>query len=232
VSLGTALDALDRIAKEELPPSVKHDLAGQSREYRESSSSLYFMFLLAIVFIFLVLAAQFESFIHPFTILLSVPLAIVGALVALYVLGQSMNIYSQIGLIMLIGLTTKNSILIVEYSNQLRKRGLEVAEAVVEASKIRLRPILMTSFATIFGVLPLAIGLGAGAESRRPLGIAVVGGLLFSTFLTLVLVPVVYTLLARLTRLEEVAVEAADAPAKASGGGMPEGAIARPHPAS
>jgi multidrug efflux pump len=197
VSLGTALDALDGIAREHLPPDVKRELSGQSREYRDSSGSLYFLFVLAVVFIYLVLAAQFESFIHPLTILLSVPLAVVGAIVSLYVLRQSMNIYSQIGFIMLIGLVTKNAILIVEFANQLRERGLAAREAVVEASKIRLRPILMTSFATIFGILPIALGIGAGAESRRPLGIAVVGGLLFSTFLTLVLVPVVYTLLAR-----------------------------------
>jgi multidrug efflux pump len=182
---------------------VKHELGGQSREFRESSGSLYFLFLLAVVFIYLVLAAQFESFIHPLTILFAVPFAVVGALISLFLFGQSMNIFSQIGLIMLIGLVTKNSILIVEYANQLRARGLEPTEAVIRAAEIRLRPILMTSFATIFGVLPLAIGLGAGAESRRPLGIAVVGGLLFSTFLTLLLVPVIYRVLARFTHVEE-----------------------------
>ncbi len=200
VSLGQALDQLDQIAETSLPAGIKRDLAGQSKEFRDSSTSLYFLFLLAVVFIFLVLAAQFESFIHPLTILLSVPLAVVGALVSLFVFGQSLNIYSQIGLIMLIGLVTKNSILIVEYANQLRESGREVLDAVVAAARIRLRPILMTSFATIFGVLPIAIGLGAGAESRRPLGIAVVGGMFFSTFLTLVLVPVVYTMLSRFTR--------------------------------
>jgi multidrug efflux pump len=205
VSLGQALDDLDRIANTKLPAGVKRELGGQSKEFRESSTSLYLLFVLAVVFIYLVLAAQFESFIHPLTILLSVPLAVVGAIISLFLLGQSMNIFSQIGLIMLIGLVTKNSILIVEYANQLRARGLETMEAVVEASKIRLRPILMTSFATIFGVLPIAIGLGAGAESRRPLGIAVVGGLLFSTFLTLLLVPVVYRLLARFTRVAKAA---------------------------
>ncbi len=209
VGIGKALDDLDRITASSLPAGVKRELAGQSKEYRESSTSLYLLFLLAVVFIYLVLAAQFESFIHPLTILLSVPLAVVGALISLFVFGQSMNIFSQIGLIMLIGLVTKNSILIVEYANQLRSRGMETTAAVVEASKIRLRPILMTSFATIFGVLPLAIGLGAGAESRRPLGIAVVGGLLFSTFLTLLLVPVVYQLLARFTKVEPVALEPA-----------------------
>lgn len=220
VSLGKALGDLDRIAETSLPPGVKRDLAGQSQEFRESSGSLYLLFVLAIVFIYLVLAAQFESFIHPLTILLSVPLAIVGALFSLFLFQQSLNIFSQIGLIMLIGLVTKNAILIVEFANQLRGRGLETVEAVVEASRIRLRPILMTSFATIFGVLPIAIGLGSGAESRRPLGIAVVGGLFFSTFLTLVLVPVVYTLLARFTHVAVREREAVPAPAPSHEGAL------------
>ncbi len=203
VSLGQALDDLDRIALNDLGAGIETDLDGQSREFREASTALYFLFLFAIVFIYLVLAAQFESFIHPLTILLAVPLAVVGALFSLLIFGQTMNIYSQIGLIMLIGLVTKNSILIVEYANQLRRGGQALLEAVVAGAAIRLRPILMTSFATIFGVLPIAIGLGAGAEARRPLGIAVVGGMLFSTFLTLILVPVVYTLLARFTHEEK-----------------------------
>jgi multidrug efflux pump len=202
VSLGQALNDLDRIADTSLPASIKRDLTGQSREYRESSSALYFLFLFAVVFIYLVLAAQFESFIHPLTILLSVPLAVAGALVALFMFNQTMNIYSQIGLIMLIGLVTKNAILIVEFANQLRERGRRLFDAVAEAATIRLRPILMTSFSTIFGILPIAIGLGAGAEARRPLGIVVVGGMLLSTFLTLVLVPVVYTLMSRFTKVE------------------------------
>jgi len=198
--LGMALDALDKITHEDLPAGLRHDLGGQSREFRDSSTSLYLLFVFALVFIYLVLSAQFESFIHPLTILLAVPLAVVGALVSLFVFRQSLNIYSQIGLIMLIGLVTKNSILIVEYANQLRGRGLSIDDAVTEASKIRLRPILMTSLATIFGILPIAIGLGAGGEARRPLGIAVVGGMAVSTFLTMVLVPVVYTFLARFTK--------------------------------
>jgi len=204
VALGKALDDLDRIAQEKLPAGIKREYAGQSLEYKSSSSALYFMFLLALIFIYLVLSAQFESFIHPFTILLSVPLAVFGALLTLFVFGESLNIYSQIGLIMLIGLVTKNAILIVEFANQQRARGLNLVEAVVEAATIRLRPILMTSFATIFGILPIAIGLGAGAESRRPLGLVVVGGMLFSTFLTLVVVPVVYTLLARFTSTSKI----------------------------
>ncbi|MEW6194189.1 MAG: efflux RND transporter permease subunit [Bacteroidota bacterium] len=203
VTLGQALDDLDRIAQEKLPSGIKREYADQSLEYKTSSSALYFMFLLAIIFIYLVLSAQFESFVHPFTILLSVPLAVFGALLTLFVFGESLNIYSQIGLIMLIGLVTKNSILIVEFANQQQEKGMSLIEAVVEAATIRLRPILMTSFATIFGILPIAIGLGAGAESRRPLGLVVVGGMLFSTFLTLVIVPVVYTLLARFIRKRE-----------------------------
>jgi multidrug efflux pump len=203
VTLGQALDDLDRIATTSLPAGIKREYAGQSLEYKSSSAGLYFMFLLAIVFIYLVLAAQFESFVHPLTILLTVPLAVFGALLTLFIFGQSLNIYSQIGLIMLVGLVTKNAILIVEFANQLRASGRQIAEAVIEAATIRLRPILMTSFATIFGVLPIAIGLGAGAESRRPLGLAVVGGLFFSTFLTLVLVPAVYVLLGRFTKVEK-----------------------------
>lgn len=217
VALGQALDDLDNIVKNDLPPGVRRELSGQSREFRESSSKLYLLFLLAVVFIFLVLAAQFESFVHPLTILLSVPLAVIGALLSLFVFRQSLNIYSQIGLIMLIGLVTKNAILIVEYSNQLRERGLDLLEAVVQASRTRLRPILMTSFSTIFGILPIAIGLGAGAEARRPLGIAVVGGMVFSTFLTLVLVPLVYLLLGKMTRVR--AGHGATAPL--AGGGAP-----------
>jgi multidrug efflux pump len=204
VALGKALEDLDRIAQEKLPADIKREYAGQSLEYKSSNSALYYMFLLALIFIYLVLSAQFESFMHPFTILLSVPLAVFGALLTLFVFRESLNIYSQIGLIMLIGLVTKNAILIVEFANQQRARGLNLIEAVVEAATIRLRPILMTSFATIFGILPIAIGLGAGAESRRPLGLVVVGGMLFSTFLTLVVVPVVYTLLAHFTSTQKI----------------------------
>jgi multidrug efflux pump len=229
VSLGQALDDLDRIVAQKVPAGVKREYAGQSLEYKSSSSSLYFMFILAVVFIYLVLAAQFESFVHPFTILLAVPLAVFGALLTLFLFRESLNIYSQIGLIMLVGLVTKNSILIVEFSNQLRAKGRSVADAVIEAATIRLRPILMTSFSTIFGVLPIALGLGAGGESRRPLGLAVVGGLLFSTFLTLVLVPVLYTLLSRFTGkaaveddepIDEVAPQAAFAANREEGLGV------------
>ncbi len=212
VGLGQALDDLDAIARAALPTNVKRELAGRSLEYKTSSSSLYYMFILAVAFVFLVLAAQFESFIDPLTILFTVPLALFGALLSLWFFGQSLNIYSQIGLIMLIGLVAKNAILIVEFANQLRRRGMGIREAVSEAAAIRLRPILMTSFSTIFGVLPIAAGLGAGAEARRPLGIVVVGGVFFSTFFTLVLVPVVYSLLARFSKVEQ------DGEAVSSGG--------------
>ncbi len=156
------------------------------------------------MFIFLVLSAQFESFVDPVIILLSVPLAVFGALLSLWIFDQSLNIFSRIGLIMLIGLVTKNAILIVEFANQLRARGRDITAAVVEAAAIRLRPILMTSFSTVFGILPIAIGFGYGAESRRPLGIVVVGGVLFATFLTLLVVPVVYSMLAGFTRADRV----------------------------
>lgn len=207
VTLGKALNDLDKIAQEKLPAGIKREYAGQSLEFKTSSSGLYFMFLLALVFIYLVLSAQFESFIHPFTILLSVPLAVLGALITLFIFGQTLNIYSQIGLIMLIGLVTKNAILIIEFANQLRAKGKDLFESVIEAATIRLRPILMTSFSTVFGILPIAIGLGAGAESRRPLGMAVVGGMLFSTFLTLIVIPVVYSLLARFTSVTKLSVD-------------------------
>jgi multidrug efflux pump len=141
-----------------------------------------------------VLASQFESLVHPFTVLLAVPLAVTGALFTLLIAGSTINVYSQIGMILLIGLVTKNSILLVEYINQLKERGLDAVAAALEAGRIRLRPILMTSVATIMGALPIALGLGAGSLSRRPLGFAIVGGLLFSTLLTLFVVPVVYVL--------------------------------------
>jgi multidrug efflux pump len=211
LTVGKAIEDLSAIAKRTLPPGMRTDLAGESREFVESSGGLYWLFVIALVFIFLVLAAQFESFVHPLSILFSVPLAVFGALLTLFVFGMSLNIYSQIGLIMLIGLVTKNAILIVEYSNQRRARGEELIDAVVRASRIRLRPILMTTLTTILGVLPIALGLGAGADSRKPLGLAVVGGLLFSMVLTLVMVPVVYTLLARFVPAREK--EAREVPA-------------------
>jgi multidrug efflux pump len=197
-TLGEALDSMHAIAGEVLPRGSTTALAGESRELDESGSALYFAFALALVVVFMVLASQFESLVHPFTVLLAVPLAVTGALVTLKITGSTINLYSQIGMILLIGLVTKNSILLVEYTNQLKERGMETLEAALEAGRIRLRPILMTSVATIMGALPIALGLGAGSLSRRPLGYAIVGGLLFSTILTLYAVPVVYVIFDRL----------------------------------
>ncbi|MFN2399554.1 MAG: efflux RND transporter permease subunit [Gemmatimonadaceae bacterium] len=194
-TLGAALDSISHVAEEVLPGGSSVELAGESREFRESGNALYFAFALALVVVFMVLASQFESLVHPFTVLLSVPLAVAGALATLLIARSTLNLYSQIGMILLIGLVTKNSILLVEYANQLKAKGMETVAAVLEAGRIRLRPILMTSVATIMGALPIALGLGAGSVSRRPLGYAIVGGLLFSTVLTLFLVPSVYVIL-------------------------------------
>jgi multidrug efflux pump len=193
-TLGAALDSLNRIAAEVLPKGSSTALAGESRELEESGASLYFAFVLALVVVFMVLASQFESLVHPFTVLLAVPLAVTGALFTLALAGSTINVYSQIGMILLIGLVTKNSILLVEYINQLKEKGMTTIEAALEAGRIRLRPILMTSVATVMGALPIALGLGAGSLSRRPLGYAIVGGMLFSTLLTLYVVPAVYVI--------------------------------------
>ncbi|HEX6090337.1 MAG TPA: efflux RND transporter permease subunit [Gemmatimonadales bacterium] len=199
-TLGEALDSLDAAAAEVLPRGTTTALAGESRELEESGSALYFAFGLALLVVFMVLASQFESLVHPFTVLLAVPLAVTGALLTLKLAGSTLNLYSQIGMILLIGLVTKNSILLVEYTNQLRDRGVAVLDAVIEAGRIRLRPILMTSVATVAGALPIMLGLGAGAQSRRPLGYAIVGGVLFSTVLTLFLIPVAYVMMEGLTQ--------------------------------
>jgi multidrug efflux pump len=199
---GAALDSIDAVAKQMLPPGTTTALAGESREYKESGSAIYFAFVIALIVVFMVLASQFESLVHPWTVLLAVPLAVTGALATLkfaaiiHRSGATMNLYSQIGMILLIGLVCKNSILLVEYTNQLREKGLATIEAVLEAGRIRLRPILMTSVATIMGAVPVAWGVGAGSASRKPLGYAIVGGVFFSTALTLFVVPVAYVVLA------------------------------------
>jgi multidrug efflux pump len=195
-AIGDGIAALDEIAARLLPETVRTSLAGQSRDFRDAGNSLLFSFALALLLIYLMLAAQFESFRDPVVILVTVPLSLAGALLSLLIFGQTLNLFSQIGLVMLIGLVTKNGILIVEFANQRRDGGLGIREAVLEASIARLRPILMTAFATVFGILPIALSLGDAAGSRRSLGIAVVGGLVFSTALTLYLVPAVYTFLA------------------------------------
>ena len=204
-SLGEALDFMEATAERHLPPGAATDLNGVSREFRESSRGLYLTFVLALAFIYLVLAAQFESFRDPFIILLTVPLSMVGALTALKLSGSTLNVYSQIGLVTLVGLITKHGILIVEFANQLRDRGGALRVAIVESAVLRLRPILMTTGAMVLGALPLALARGAGAESRQPIGWVVVGGLLVGTLLTLFVVPTVYTLLAtrHRTRREE-----------------------------
>jgi multidrug efflux pump len=194
-ALGQAIDSLNALAAEVLPAGSTTKLAGESRELEESGSSLYFAFGLALLVVFMVLASQFESLLHPFTVLLSVPLAVTGALLALLISGSTLNLYSQIGMILLIGLVTKNSILLVEYANKLMESGLSAWDAVRESGRIRLRPILMTSVATIISAVPIALGLGAGSMSRRPLGYAIVGGVLLSTVLTLYVVPVAYVFL-------------------------------------
>ena len=197
VTLGEALDEMDAIAKETLDPSFSTAYDGQSKEFKASSSSLVFAFGLALVLIYLILSAQFESFIDPLIILLTVPLAVAGALLSLWDFSQTLNIFSQIGIIVLIGLVTKNGILIVEFANQRKEVGSNTLLAAQEAAVARFRPILMTSLCTILGILPIALALGAGSQSRVPMGIAVVGGMLFATTLTLYIIPAVYSYMSR-----------------------------------
>jgi multidrug efflux pump len=229
--LGSAVDRIEAILREELPRDFRYEWAGEAKDLKETGNEVWFVFILAIFIVYMVLASQFESLVHPFTVMISLPLAAVGALGLLWLMGgintvgqilyamanyapdgpawaatlspwiprvpaMNINLFSQIGLILLVGLVTKNSILLVEFANQQMRAGSNAIEAMREAGKKRLRPILMTSFATIAGILPIAIGFGAGAESRRPMGVAVIGGMLSSTVLTLLVIPVVYTVLA------------------------------------
>ena len=204
-SLGESIDEMDRIAKETLDDTFRTALEGESRNFRESSSSLMFAFLLALVLIFLILSAQFESFKDPFVVMLTVPLAVTGALFFMWMFGVTMNIYSQIGIIMLIGLVAKNGILIVEFANQRQEAGMSKLNAIQGASVQRLRPILMTSVSTILGLLPLALAFGEGANGRIAMGVAVIGGLLVSTLLTLFVVPAMYMFIST-TRSKETTV--------------------------
>ena len=196
-TLGEGIKEMERIAERMLDESFTTSLTGPSRDFAESSSNTLFAFLLAIVLIYLLLAAQFESFVDPFIIMITVPLALAGAIVSLALFGQSLNIFSQIGIIMLIGLVTKNGILIVEFANQIREKGVGRIEAAVDASVARLRPILMTTLATTLGALPIALAFGAAGKSRVPLGIVIVGGMLFALILTLFVVPALYGYLSR-----------------------------------
>jgi multidrug efflux pump len=213
----------------EVAPGVITDLDGQAREFKEAGGQLYMTFLLALVFIYLVLAAQFESFVGPLVIMFTVPLAMTGALLIMWYNAThggigTLNVYSQIGLVMLVGLITKHGILIVEFSNQLRAKGMEKFEAVIEASTLRLRPILMTTAAMVLGAVPLALATGAGAESRQAIGWVIVGGLTFGTLLTLFVIPTIYSVLMRNVHMEEVDD---DLPVMPVSGGS--GAISAPH---
>ncbi len=199
VSLGEGIEAMLRAATETLPASARISWDGESKEYLESGGSLYMTFLMALIVVFLVLAAQFESFVNPLIILVTVPLAMTGALVGLHVYDSTINVFSQIGAILLIGLSAKNGVLIVEFANQLRDRGMDIREAVLQAATVRFRPILMTSAATSFGALPLLLGSGAGWESRQPIGIVIVFGVAISALLTLFIVPPLYALFAKNT---------------------------------
>jgi HAE1 family hydrophobic/amphiphilic exporter-1 len=192
--LGQAQSELDAIAARILPPDYVPKYQGMAEVMQESFGFLLFALLLGVVMAYMILAAQFESFIHPVTILLSMPLSFIGAFGALFLTGKTLNIFSMIGLILLMGLVKKNAILLVDYTNVLRERGLSRRDAILQAGPVRMRPILMTTFAMIFGMLPIAFAVGEGAETRAPMGIAVIGGLLTSLILTLVVVPAAYDL--------------------------------------
>ena len=208
-SMEDGINAMDRIADQVLDDRFSVDLSGESRDFQESSSNTLFAFALALLLVYLILAAQFESFLDPFIIILTVPMAVAGAMLSLWLTGQSWNIFSQIGTIMLIGLVTKNGILIVEFANQLKeKKGLPVGEAIVEAAESRLRPILMTSFAIALGALPIAVAFGAAATSRVGMGVVIVGGTMFSLILTLYVIPAVYALWSREYKVNPDLVEA------------------------
>lgn len=196
-TLGEALDWLDKKSAEILPSSARTDLDGESREFRSTSQEVALTFLLALGFIYLVLAAQFESYRYPLVILLTVPLSMAGALLALQLTGGTLNIYSQIGLITLIGLITKHGILIVEFSNQRVAEGLNPKQAVYEAATVRLRPVLMTTLSMVLGAVPLALSEGAGAESRRQIGWVIIGGMMIGTLFTLYVIPAIHSLVLR-----------------------------------
>jgi multidrug efflux pump subunit AcrB len=210
VTLGQGIDEMRRIAGETLDDSFSTALAGTSKEYEDSSSSLLFAFLLALVLIYLILAAQFESYIDPLIIMFTVPLALAGAVLSLWMFGLTINIFSEIGVIVLIGIVTKNGILIVEFANQRKAAGLSIRDAVVDAATRRLRPILMTSLATALGALPIALALGASSQSRIPMGIAIIGGLIFSLVLTLFVIPALYTYLSRKLKKPQYQEDAAE----------------------
>jgi multidrug efflux pump len=203
-TLGDGIDAMDEIASEVLDETFLTTLTGTSADYRESSGNLLLVFIFALVLVYLTLAAQFESFRDPFTVMITVPLALAGALLTLWIFGQTLNIFSQIGMIVLVGIVTKNGILIVEFANQKRLEGQDRIEAVINAATDRVRPIMMTSLATVLGAIPLAISFSGTASSRIPMGMVIIGGLLFSLILTLFVIPALYTYISSKTRRHEV----------------------------
>ena len=211
-ALSDALEFLEDVVREELPPTARVDYKGESLEYKETAGATYFTFGIALLVVFLVLAAQFESFVHPLVIMVTVPLALAGGLVGLTLAGKTMNIYSQIGVLILIGIAAKNGVLIVEFINQLRDAGVEFKEAIVRGARIRFRPIVMTTVSTLMGSIPLMLAAGPGSESRSTLGIVMFSGVAFAALFTLFVVPVFYSLFARSTgtpdevarRLEEM----------------------------
>jgi multidrug efflux pump len=211
-TLGEALAYLENLIRTELPNTAQIDYRGESLEYKEASGALYFTFGIALFVVFLVLAAQFESFVHPLVIMVTVPLAVAGGLLGLAVAGKTLNIYSQIGLIMLVGIAAKNGVLIVDFVNQMRDQGMAFKDAIVEGSRIRLRPVIMTAFAAVVGAVPLIFAEGPGSASRSALGVVIFSGVSFATLFTLFIVPAVYNLMARGTgspnavahRLEEL----------------------------
>jgi multidrug efflux pump len=211
--MGEAIEWFQETVAKELPgATLMWD--GESGEYMRSGQQLYFTFIFAIAIVFLVLAAQFESFVHPMIIMVTVPLALIGAVFGIKLYGMTINIFSQIAVIMLIGIAAKNGVLIVEFANQLRDRGVEFYEAIVQAAMTRLRPVLMTSLCTAFGALPFLVATGAGAEQRRPIGIVVFYGTMVSVFLTLLAVPAVYSIFARKTKSPQYVSKLVDAALK------------------
>jgi multidrug efflux pump len=215
-TIGDGIAAMDAISAELLDERFATALTGTSREFNESSSSLLFAFIFALILIYLVLAAQFESFVDPLIIMFTVPLALAGAFITIWYFNETLNIFSQIGIIMLIGLVTKNGILIVEFANQRKAQGMSINEAIIGAAEARFRPILMTSLSTILGILPIALAIGAGSESRVSMGIAVIGGLIFSGALTLYVIPAIYSYFtssqARMARIPSIEEESSEIP--------------------
>ena len=227
--LGTVLNRVEEMLRADLPAGFLYAWSGESRDLRDTGQEVWLVLILALIIVYMVLAAQFESLVHPLTVILAVPLAAVGAFGLLWLLNfggkigvlpvipaMNLNLFSQIGLVLLVGLVTKNSILIVEFANQQRAKGVNAHDAMLQAGTVRLRPILMTAFSTIAGILPIAIGFGAGGESRRPMGLVVIGGMLSSTFLTLFVIPMVYTLFSELIARQPKAAEATAPPGAAA----------------